>query len=288
MKKSIQRFWPLFATAVLIGGCVSQPKLTSEQVFNQYPTLSQLSSAYEQASKDGADLLAPQGYAKAGSSLDRALTAARAKNDKGVTKAVADGLGSIDNINQNAQNSRDILAEVLQKRADAYTAGANSLQAREMADLDSELRKTSALLEQGELEKAKQRRPKLLRGYSQLELNSLKQGTIELAKSAISDAKRQGALKRAPQTLAQAEEEMALALSILDADRTQTDKANIHATNARWLAQQSAAITETIKDFDRRDYSKEAIVLWHQQQLKAINASLGGELPFNEPSDRVV
>ena len=62
----------------------------------------------------------------------------------------------------------------------------------------------------------------------------------------------------------------------------------MHATNARWQAQQSAAITETIKDFNRRDYSLEDVVLWHQQQLNTINAPLGEPLPFNRPGDEVV
>jgi outer membrane protein OmpA-like peptidoglycan-associated protein len=81
---------------------------------------------------------------------------------------------------------------------------------------------------------------------------------------------------------------MALAVKILDADRTQTGKANVHAKKAKWLAEQSAAITETVKDFDRRDYSMEDIVLWHQQHLLSINEPLGKQLPLNEPSDKVV
>jgi outer membrane protein OmpA-like peptidoglycan-associated protein len=150
------------------------------------------------------------------------------------------------------------------------------------------LKKTSALIEKGNLEKAKQRRPELLQGYTQLELAALKQGTAELAKSAIASAKKQGAEKYAPKTLAQSEEKMALAVSILDADRTQTEKAEVQAKNAKWLAERSAAITETVKDFDRRDYTKEDIVLWHQAQLSTVNEPVGGQLPFNESSDAVV
>ena len=100
-----------------------------------------------------------------------------------------------------------------------------TLKGDKLAELDKDLKKTSALVEEGKIEKAKQRRPKLLEGYTQLELTALKQGTAEMAKSAIASAKQQGAEKYAPKTLAQAEEKMALAVSILDADRTQTDKA---------------------------------------------------------------
>lgn len=286
MKTTIHWYW--LVLAVGLGGCTSQPQLTRAQILDQYPLLSSLDGAYEQVGRDNADLLAPQSYAKAGNALQRATTAARDNNSQVATAAATDGLQSIDKLKQDSQRSRELLAEVLQKRQLAYIAGANNLQYRKIAELDSDLKKTAALVEQGNLEQAKQRRPKLLAGYSQLELVALKQGTIDLAKSAISDAEQQGADKHAPHTLAQAEEQMALAVSILDADRSQTDKANMHATNARWLAQQSAAITETIKDFGRRHYSMEEIVLWHQQQLKTINTPLGGQLPFNQSSDEVV
>jgi outer membrane protein OmpA-like peptidoglycan-associated protein len=57
---------------------------------------------------------------------------------------------------------------------------------------------------------------------------------------------------------------------------------------AKFLAEQSASITETVKDFDRRDYNMEDVVLWHQSELKSINQPLGAELPFNEANEKVV
>ncbi len=271
-----------------LAGCASQPKMTQEQILNQYQQVDKLDTALQKARKEGAELLAPESYAKAKSSLDRAMSEARDNESKAADAAAADGLKAIDKLNRDAASSRDILAEVLQSRDRAYKAGAKTLQSSEIAALDEDLKKTAAMIEKGSLEQAKQRRPKLVSEYSALELTALKQGTEELAKAAIVDAKKHGANKFAPKTLAQAEEEMALAVTILDADRTQTDKANVHSEKAKWLAQKSAAIAETVKDFDRRDYSMEDVVLWHQQQLATVNQPLGGQLPFNEPSDKVV
>lgn len=288
MKTIIHRYGLVLAVAAGLGGCASQPQLSYEQIANQYPQLGRLNTAYEQAGNNNAELLAPQSYARAGNFLKRATTAARENNSEAATAAATAGLQSIETVKTNSQSSRELFADVLQKRESARNAGANALQGEKMEDLDRELKETAALVEQGNMEQAKRRRPKLLAGYSQLELIALKQGTIDLAKSAISDAKQQGAAKYAPDTLAQAEGEMVLALSILDADRSQTEKANMHATNARRLAQQSAAITETIKDFNRRDYTLEDVVLWHQQHLKTINGPLGQPLPLNQSSDEVV
>jgi outer membrane protein OmpA-like peptidoglycan-associated protein len=81
---------------------------------------------------------------------------------------------------------------------------------------------------------------------------------------------------------------MKLARSVLETDRTRTDKANAHAVRAKWLAERSIAITELVKDFERRDYSREDLVLWYQKQLSDINAPLGQELPFNEANRNVV
>jgi len=154
--------------------------------------------------------------------------------------------------------------------------------------MDEKLKTTSALIEQGKIEEAKQSRPELIEGYTQLELSTLKVGTTELAKSAIANAKKNDAEKYAPKTLGQAQEKLTLAVSILEADRTQTEKANVQANNAKWLANKSSSITETIKDFERRDYSKEDVVLWYQNQLSTVHEPIGGQLPFDTANDNMV
>ena len=269
-------------------GCASQAKLTQEQILNQHQEVASLNTALEQAKSKGAELLAPEGYASASKSLSKAMSAAENNNIDAAKSAANDGLKNITKLNRDTESSRKILAEVLQARERAFTAGAKTLQAEKLAELDNELKDTSALIENGKIEKAKQIRPELVQGYAQLELKGLKQNTQNLAKSSIATAKKQDAHKNAPKTFARAEEELALAVTILDADRTQTSKADLHAKNAKWLAEQSAQISETIKDFDRRDYTMEDVVLWHQDNLKTINQPLGGQLPFNQPADTVV
>ena len=279
----------LVAALITMGGCAtSQPKLSQEQVLSQYPEVASLNTDVKDAQAKGSEYLAPTSYATARKSLDNAMNAAHNNEKDDASEAATKGLKVIDKMKKDTASSKQLLSEVLQARERAMAAGVATLQAEKLADLDKKLKKTSALIEEGNIEKAKQRRPELLQGYTQLELAALKKGTVELAKSAIANAKKQGAEKYAPKTLAQAEEKMALAVSILDADRTKTEKAEVQAKKARWLAERSAAITETVKDFDRRDYTKEDIVLWHQAQLNTVNEPIGGQLPFNEPSDDVV
>ena len=279
----------LVAALITMGGCASsQPKLTQEEVSSQYPQVASLNTEVKDAQAKGSEYLAPKSYETASKSLESAMNAANNNKKDDVSEAVTKGLKAVDKMKKDTASSKELLSEVLQARKRAMAAGVATLQAEKLAEVDKNLKKTSALIEEGDIEKAKQRRPELIEGYKQLELTALKQGTAEQAKSAIANAKKQGAEKYAPKTLAQSEEEMALAVSILDADRTQTDKAEVQAKKAKWLAERSAAITETVKDFDRRDYTKEDIVLWHQAQLSTVNEPIGGQLPFNESSDAVV
>ena len=272
----------LAAAAITMGGCASQPQMTQEQILSQNQKVASLNSALKQAKANDAELLAPESYTRAGNLLDRAMVAASNNSSEVANAEAAAGLKAIDKLTSDSKKTREILDEVLQARDRAHKAGANT------DDVDADLKRTAIMVEDGNIEKAKKRRPELLAQYQKIQLVALKKNTMSLAKSALADARQQRATKYAPKTLAQAEEEMALAVTILDADRSQTEKANLHAKKAKWLAEQSAAISETIKDFDRRDYTMEDIVLWHQQQLQTINEPLGGQLPFNEPDKKVV
>ncbi len=279
----------LLAAIIVLGGCASsQPKLTQEQVLELYPQVTQLDSAVKNSKSKGAELFAPESYARASDSLDSAMDAAHNNEQDNASKAAAEGLKTIDKLNSDTQKSREILSEVVDARQRAISAGVVSLQGDKLAEMDKKLKKASALIENGKIEDAKQLRPELIEGYTKLELATLKMGTAEKAKSAIADAKNHDAKKYAPKTLAEAEETLALAESILEADRTQTDKANVQAIKAQWLAEKSSSITETVKDFERRDYSTEDIVLWYQQQLNTINEPIGGPLPFNKANDDMV
>ena len=279
----------LLAAIIILGGCAtSQPKLTLEQILEQYPEVLELDSALKNSKSNGAALFAPESYNRVSDSLKSAMDTAYNNKQDEANKAAADGLKSIDKLDRDTQKSRQILSEVEDARQRAISAGVISLQVDKLTDMDEKLKKASALIEDDKIEDAKQLRPELIEGYTQLELSTLKLGTTELAKSAIADAKKHEAKKYAPKTLAQAEEKLALAVNILESDRTQTDKANTQAKNAKWLAEKSSSITETVKDFERRDYSSEDIVLWYQQQLSTVNQPIGGQLPFNLSNDHMV
>jgi len=287
MKNHILGATLLIGSSIIIG-CASQPKLTQEQIFNQYTQLANLKAEFDKSKKNGAELLAPQSHKQVSDTLQQATEAAEKNETKAANAAASAGLKKINVLNRHIENSQKILSEVLHARKQAIAAGVLTLQSEKLADLDANLKATGSMIENSKIEKAKQRRPDLIKGYSQLELEVLKQGKTKLAKASIKSAQINDAEKNAPKTFSRAEEQLALAMKILDADRTQISKADVHAKKAKWLAEQSSEISETVKDFDRRDYSMEDVVLWHQQALIEINQPLGGTLSFNKPADKVV
>ena len=287
MRNLIQISISLFF-GVLIAACASTPKLSQEQILSQNEPIMRLDKALKVARARGANYLAPEGYNVAAVQLDRAMNEAASGRNDAANAAARLGLSRLDKVDKDIEQSKYLLREVLAARTKAMSAGAATLYSEDTAELENDLRVTAGLVESGRLEDVKKRRQKLIVGYERLELISLKEGMVESAKAILEQAKENGAAKYAPKTYKLAEEELALALSVLDADRTRTDKANSHASRAKWLAGRSIGIAELVRDFDRRDYTEEDVVLWYQAQLSEIGEPLGKELPFDSSNRDVV
>jgi outer membrane protein OmpA-like peptidoglycan-associated protein len=138
------------------------------------------------------------------------------------------------------------------------------------------------------VEQAKQDRPELLKSYSNLELMAVKEGTVKRAKLAIERARRNDAHRLAPRTFKKAEDYLAASIAELDADRTARENAELNAQRAYMEAVHSEHISELVRDYERRDFSREDIVLWHQDQLASISSPLNKKLTFTESNKKTV
>jgi len=128
----------------------------------------------------------------------------------------------------------------------------------------------------------------LISAYNDMEINALKKGVVSLAKASVQQARDKGADDEAPVTFQKAEAELNMATSVLETDRSQTEKASVHAKLATKTANRAAEITELTKMFKRRKYSLEDIVLWYQAQLMEINKPLLSELDLEQPNHLVI
>ena len=278
----------LFLMLITLGACSTTMRLSLEELRVQYPELAKLEQRLDEAKTKGKDLLAPESYQTALDAYISGFTAAQENQREIALQYAREGMAALDTALQTAQTSEKILSEVLSARSRARKAGAESFYAQQMQELDKELTKIGHLIDNNQIEKAKERRPELQKAYLDLELQALKQSTIESAQKAIANAIANDASKLAPKTIANAQEELTLAQSVLEVDRTNRDKANAHATRATILANRSMHIAEVVKEFRRRDYSGEDIVLAYQNELSKLGQAMDEELLFDKPNEQTL
>ena len=288
LRRSALGVGTLLLMAASLFGCATTPSLTLDEVTTKFPAIAGLQEDVQKARAREAEMLAPEGYASVSENLKMAIDAAKVGNVAQANSMASAGAKGLLKVNKDIDESRDLLGEVLTVRARAERAGASHIYAERTAKLEESLRETCALIERGKLDEAKQKRQTLIDGYSKLELAALKEGVVEVAKATIKEAETDGAKKYSPKTFEAANAEMKLARSILDADRTDTEKANVHAHKAKYLAEQSSAITELIKDMDRREFDREQTVLWYQSQLTQAYEPVGTELRFDRANRDVI
>lgn len=278
----------IFALVAFVSACATTPQLTQEEINEQFPALVELGNQLDTAKTKQINIMAPQGFEEASSQYEAALDAARRQDNETAQSAITTGMQALKTAQKNAETSDNIFAEVIQAREKAIQADADKLYADDLAALDSELNSASNLIEQNSLEEAKQLRPELRQSYADLELLALKRRTTKPAVDALAKAKENNADKLAPKTYKQAIEELRLSESILDVDRTDIDKASAHVKRATILSDRSNNIAEVVKEFDRRDFSNEEIVLWYQNELATASGPLGETRNFDRPNAETV
>ncbi|MEW8027199.1 MAG: OmpA family protein [Candidatus Thiodiazotropha sp.] len=282
------RLLSLILVSLFYAGCASTPTLSRSQVFEEYERISQLQSRLNEDKVNDLFDLAPVGFAAAQAKLAEAIVLGQKRDDAKVSEKVAEADQILDKAEADATRSKRLMREVLEARQLAIAAGADTMMKERFDQLDEKLRKASTLVEKGDVEDAKKWRPEMLQGYSDVELDALKQDATENARQDIAQATESEADEYSPKTLKRALEELALSVAVLETNRTQREKAKNHALQASRLARRSVEITEMIKDFKRREYTMEEIILWYQKQVSLINEPTGDELPFDEPNHEVI
>lgn len=271
-------------TLLVTGGCAGGTALTREEAIERVDAVATLAAQLERADQEGLTLLAPRGTAAARTALDEAIDSAR-QGDTGEAERLAErGLARLERAAEDSRTSADVLREVLDQRQQALAAGSETLLPERFASLEAELRETAQLAEAGDVEDAKDAASTLLRGYSSLELDALKTDATDLARNAIDDARDAGAEKHAPDTFARAKKEASIAAGILETDRSRVEQANVHARRATEFAERSRFVAELVKEFDRRDYDLEDVVLWYQSQLEELTRPLERSIAFDRPN----
>lgn len=286
--KSFKKLVGVVSVLLFISACATKPvELSRSEVMNKHQPIKELNRLLVNAKKSGTDYLAPQGFQAAKEIYQKAFD--RATEQKpGVKELAENGLLEIRQAMKNAKTSEEILKAVLDARNKAIVVSALILFPKDFNKLESRLQEASTAIEQGRVEKAKLQRAGLIKDYAAIELRALKTTITNEAKAKIAQARDSNADDMAPKTFRLAEEELALTTDILDAGRTQVDKAKEHARLSEYYAAKSIQITQLVEDFEKRDFSEEDKILWYQQQLETINQPFKLPLAFDKANADVV
>lgn len=278
----------IISVALMLGGCATKTAgLSSSAVMKQYSSISELKALLNKAEVAGTHYLAPDGFKNAQNIYSRAFDMA-SEQTPGANALAEKGLVRLRLALKHAATSRTILGEVLDAREFTMKAGAKIIYPDEFSKIESKLQDATVAIEDGKTQQAKKMRAELMSEYTMLEISSLKTSITKQAKAMIAKADKKDADEKAPKTFKLAEEEFALALDVLNAGRSQTQKSQIHANKSVYFSTKSIYITDMINNFDRRKFSSEDTILWYQQQLEIVNKPFNKSLSFDKPNYDVV
>jgi len=284
MRKSIIS---ISLAAALLAGCASNPKLSNDAVFQQYPTVSEAQSLINKAKQDDLAFFSPEQMKEANKVYDNALRDAKA--GKGSATALADeAVARVNAARAQSSKVKYIFEDVLAAREKAIQVNAKTVAADQFDDAEKMLAKAIAQLEIGDEARAKRDIEEIKNQYLAIELNALKKNMLSFAKKAVADAEKRDLDDIAPRTVAQAKDELKLAQDTLEANRTDTAKANVHSNRAIWLIKRAEGIADIDSYFDNADFDEEQKILWYQDQLSSVVAPINSEVQFNNMNKEVV
>ncbi|WLQ12449.1 OmpA family protein [Hahella aquimaris] len=281
ISKKLYRLFTASSLALAITACSSTPVLKQEPAAVSLDEAKQLYAQMETARDNDVHLYAPDAYGKAVEAYNEALDLSRSKPTVAAAKAQA-GLTYAAQAEKQADAARGKLQAIENARQAAIAASGEELLGEEFASADKQLRDIAAQLEKQPGADNSKAQTALAGVYRDIELRSLKLDVTGKARKAIEQARKEDIDDRAPKTLRVAEEEMLLALSTLENDRTQQEKARRHANSALTQVQHARVIAAQAAEFDARDASLEDILLWHEARLAEAVQPVVPEIPFEK------
>lgn len=272
---------------VLLGGCATSPSVSESEVFQQYPNVLEASTLLEQAKGDNLAFYAPEQMKQAKRAYENALSDAKAGKADASTYA-QEAVARAKDARAKADQAKYTFEEVLKARDKALNVNAATVAPEEFSDAEDMFSKAITQLEMGQEAKAKKDIEAIKNKYLAIELAALKKNMLSFAQQAVANAEKQDLDDVAPRTVAQAKDELQLALNTLEANRTDTSKANVHSNRAIWLIKQAEGIADIHAYFENADFDEEQKILWYQDQLSTVVAPINANVQFNNTNKEVV
>jgi len=284
MKKSIIS---ISLAMVLLGGCASTVSVSEKDIFQQYPGISEANTLIEKAKGDNLAFFAPEQMKEAQKVYENALKAA--KSGKPDAKEMAnEAIARAKAARTQSAKAQYTFEDVLLARDKAMKVNASAVAPEEFKEAEETFAKAIAQFELGQEDKAKKDIEAIKNQFLAIEVKALKRNMLSIAQEAVAKAEKTDLDDIAPRTISQAKDELTLAINTLEANRTDTAKANVHSNRAIWLIKQAEGIADINAYFDNADFDEEQKILWYQEQLSSVVAPYNNAVQFNNTNKEVV
>lgn len=281
MKKYIY-FLVIILSLSALGACRTVKHNTTE-ILNRRNEINDLKERRDRAINHEVDIFAPNKFDEAEVYFEKALNEAQTSSDYDAGKRTAElGVKALAEAEQIAQDSKQFFAKLIDQRNRAQMVQAHVLFENEFAKLENELIQAAKSIEENNKQEAIEKNTTLANRYADLEVRALKATVGDLAEEAYQQAVKARADKYAPRTLKKAKEQLSLAKKMIDVDKENYKKAQVHAEAAQENALRAKNIAELVIGFEKEKASMEQIILWYQDRLAEVHKALPTILKFDK------
>jgi len=228
--------------------CIVLLGVTAAVAQTSAPTLSQLSTAIEQAREQQIDALAPQGFNAAVDARDSAARdAERGRDPARINKQVSAGMQSLQQASAAAAAARETLRAAVMTRGEALVAGAPRLAPDAWSKADERFRQATAELERNDTKNAQRYAAEADVLLREAELTAIRNGVLNEARGLIEQAEAAKVEKFAPRTIAAAKRYLAEAEQEINRNRYDSTIAASLAAQAGYEARHSMYLAKLIE-----------------------------------------
>ena len=206
------------------------------------------------------DVLAPTWFGRALELHARAEEGlADGRSAESTLRRVAEGRASLPQARGYAKLSREALADVIEARAAARTAGAEKLPGGDYQDLEERLAELTAAIESDRLPWARKVAPRLEEGFRAVELAAIQRGRTEPIAELIERARDADAKRSAREELTDVEKRQADLERFITRNRYASDAIDERAHEVRFHASRLVHLTEEMRRLETLSAREQAL-----------------------------
>jgi len=265
----------LSAAVMVLTACAGQQLEVTPIAKSENPQqhINQLDNDIAMARKNHVNVLAPTWFKRA----DKSLNAAKTGLEEGdrlmeVFGYIATGRAQLQRAEEFANMARTTIPDAIKARELARQAGATNL-GSDYTVIENRFLYLTEAIEKDNLGYAKRRQAGVTEQFRRIELRSIKIQTIGEVRRLITDARKKGLHKVAPQSYAAAEQKLIEADNFITENPYQKEKMHQLAAEALFMARRIHPVAAQTEKVDNME--PEQIVLWAEGILYQTTQKLG-------------